>query len=43
MPIFGDVPRNHVRFFEPPADFAEDWLGPLPTYAAGADIVAGYG
>jgi len=42
LPIFGDVPRNHVRFFQPPADFAEDWLRPLPTYAAGADIAARY-
>ena len=43
LPIFGDIVRNHVRFLEPPADFAEDWLRPLPTYAAGADIAARYG
>jgi hypothetical protein len=43
LPIFGDLERNHVRFFSPPADFAEEWLRPLPTYAAGADVAARYG
>lgn len=40
--IFGDVARNHVRYYEPPAGFQEEWLGALPTYRHGAEIAARY-
>jgi len=35
VPLFGDLERNHLTFYEPPADFSEDWLAPLPTFADG--------
>lgn len=40
--IFGDVERNHVTFFHPPADFKEEWLGPRPTYLDGKGIADRY-
>lgn len=43
IPIFGDLDRNHIRFYEPPPDFSEDWLRPRPTYLDGANIAQAYG
>ena len=40
--IFGDVARNHVRYYDPPAHFREEWLGALPTYRHGAEIASQY-
>jgi hypothetical protein len=40
--IFGDVARNHVRYYDPPGDFQETWIGPLPSYAHGAPIAQKY-
>lgn len=31
-----------MRFYDPPADFQEDWLKPLPSYAAGQEIAQKY-
>jgi len=42
IPIFGDVQRNHVVFYDPPQNFDEDWLKPLPSYAHGAAIAERY-
>lgn len=42
IPIFGDIERNHLIFMEPPEDFEEEWLKPLPSYRAGAEVVARY-
>ncbi|MDO8461243.1 MAG: hypothetical protein Q7S98_00115 [Deltaproteobacteria bacterium] len=42
LPLFGDTERNFVDFYEPPSDFQDDWLKPLPSYAAGAAIAAKY-
>jgi hypothetical protein len=38
IPLFGDLERNHVRFYNPPDDFEEEWLGPRESYAAGAVV-----
>ena len=42
LPIFGDIARNHVVYYDPPQNFEEHWLGPLPGYADGAPIAAKY-
>ncbi len=42
IPIFGDVARNHLEFYEPPPTFQEDWLGPQAGYAAGAEVAEKY-
>lgn len=42
IPIFGDADRNHMLFYDPPADFQEEWLGPRPTYLDGAEIASRY-
>ena len=42
IPIFGDSNRNHIVCYDPPQDFQEDWLGPLPSYADGAEIAGKY-
>ena len=42
VPIFGDLQRNHLRFYDPPEEFAEDWLKPLPSYVEGQDIADKY-
>ena len=42
LPLFGDVNRNHVVFYDPPQEFEESWLGPLPSYAAGASVAQKY-
>ena len=42
IPIFGDIARNHIRFYDPPSDFKEEWLGPRPTYLDGQSIAEKY-
>lgn len=42
VPLFGDLDRNHLTFYEPPADFSEDWLAPLPRFADGQGYTARY-
>lgn len=42
VPLFGDLERNHLAFYEPPADFGEGWLAPLATYAEGQDYTRRY-
>jgi hypothetical protein len=42
VPLFGDLERNHLAFYEPPADFAESWLTPLPTFSEGQGYTARY-
>jgi len=42
IPIFGDTNNNHVTYYEPPENFEDDWLGPLPSYADGAEIASRY-
>ncbi len=42
IPIFGDIARNHVTYYDPPEHFEEEWLGPLPSYAHGAEIASRY-
>ena len=42
IPIFGDIPRNHIRFYDPPNNFEEEWLKPRPTYLDGAGIAQKY-
>ena len=42
IPLFGDLPRNHVTFYAPPDDFQEDWLGPRPNYQDGSGIAESY-
>lgn len=42
IPIFGDIEKNHVKFYQPPADFEEEWLGPRPSYKSGQEIAAKY-
>ena len=42
IPIFGDVKRNHVCFYEPPDSFQEDWLKPRPSYIDGQDVAKKY-
>jgi len=42
IPLFGDTERNCMVFYDPPEHFQEDWLGPLPSYKAGADIASRY-
>jgi hypothetical protein len=40
--ILGDIPRNHVSFYDPPEDFEEEWLGPRPTYLDGKVVADRY-
>jgi len=40
--IFGDIARNHISFYDPPADFEEEWLGPRPTYLDGKVLADRY-
>jgi hypothetical protein len=42
IPIFGDIERNHLVFYDPPDTFQEDWLRPLPTYRDGESIARQY-
>ena len=42
IPIFGDTGNNHVTYYDPPEDFDDDWLGPLPSYADGAKFASRY-
>ena len=42
IPIFGDVPNNHVCFYEPPEEFEEEWLKPRPSYIDGEEIAKKY-
>ena len=42
IPLFGDTERNRMVFYEPPSQFDEDWLKPLPSYQAGKDIADRY-
>lgn len=42
LPVFGDLERNQLAFYEPPADFDESWLAPLPRFADGGDLAARY-
>lgn len=42
LPILGDAEKNYVKFYTPPADFDEEWLKPLPSYADGAWIAEKY-
>lgn len=42
IPIFGDTEKNNVECFDPPDDFEESWLKPLPNFQAGADIARRY-
>ena len=42
IPIFGDIERNHVAFYDPPETFEESWLGALPSYKDGEDIAKKY-
>jgi hypothetical protein len=42
VPLFGDLERNHLAFYEPPAEFAEGWLAPLATYAEGQEYTRRY-
>jgi len=40
--ILGDIPKNHVAFYDPPDDFQEEWLGPRPTYLDGKIVADRY-
>jgi hypothetical protein len=42
IPLFGDLENNHVRFYNPPDDFQENWLGARTTYMDGEDIASRY-
>ena len=42
IPIFGDIERNRVVFYDPPQDFEEEWLGPIPSYLSGSEIAKRY-
>ena len=42
VPLFGDIARNHVRYYDPPEDFEENWLKPLPSYQDGESIAKNY-
>ncbi len=42
IPLFGDIERNYVKYFSPPQEFEESWLGARPSYKDGADIAAKY-
>ncbi len=42
LPIFGDLPKNCVRYFDPPSDFSEEWLKPRPSYIDGKEIADRY-
>ena len=42
IPIFGDIQRNFVKFYAPPQDFEESWLGALPSYIEGKEIADKY-
>jgi hypothetical protein len=42
IPLFGDLARNHMTFYEPPLNFEESWLGPKDSYADGEGIAAQY-
>jgi hypothetical protein len=35
LPIFGDLERNHLIFYDAPPSLEESWLRPLPDYAHG--------
>jgi hypothetical protein len=40
--ILGDIPKNHVTFYDPPDSFQEEWLGPRPTYQDGKVVADRY-
>ena len=42
IPLFGDIERNRVVFYDPPEDFEEEWLGPIPSYLSGSDVAQRY-
>jgi hypothetical protein len=42
VPLFGDYERNYLALYEPPADFEEAWLAPLPGFADGQRYTARY-
>ncbi len=42
IPIFGDTDHNRVTYYDPPDNFEDSWLGPLPSYADGAEIASRY-
>jgi hypothetical protein len=42
MPIFGDVDRNRMVFYDPPEEFEEEWLGPIPSYLSGSGVADKY-
>ena len=39
MYLTGDVENNYVDLFDPPDNFDESWLAPLPSYEAGQHLV----
>lgn len=42
IPIFGDIEKNHLVFYDPPEIFEEAWLKPLPSYRDGQIIAEQY-
>jgi hypothetical protein len=42
LPVFGDLGRNYLAFYDPPADFDEGWLAPLPRFADGGALATRY-
>jgi len=42
IPILGDTENNGLKFYEPPNDFQDEWLGPLSSYADGSHIAERY-
>lgn len=42
LPIFGDSLNNGLKFFTPPPDFKEEWLGPRSSYRDGREITQRY-
>jgi hypothetical protein len=42
LPIFGDISKNYVQTYDPPDNFKENWLGPLPTYKDGIKYASQY-
>lgn len=42
IPLFGDAARNHLSLYDPPGNFQEEWLGPLPSYHDGDEIAKRY-
>lgn len=42
IPLFGDTDNNYVKFYSPPDNFDEEWLGSRESYRSGEEIAKLY-